>query len=118
VQVKLEYLQPAQGPVIEGLEDHEKIIALEQPEYLPLRTLLGEKGKTAIYRCELTEEQRRMVATGADVLVEIFLVDVPHYGRQLSPSLVMILDQQYIPSRDNFIEWITAQFKLLLRRPS
>lgn len=60
---RFDYLTPATGPVIDGPEDHEKIYALEQmAEYLPIRTLQGERGKSAIYRLELTDDQRRIVS--------------------------------------------------------
>jgi hypothetical protein len=86
--MRFDYLTPAQGPVVDGLEDHERIFALRQAEYLPIRTLPGEKGVSAIYRCGLSQEQRQMIADGADVLVEIF-----HFGFPLAPSRVMLLNQ-------------------------
>ena len=87
--MRFDYLTPAQGPVVDLLEDHETIIALEQGEYLPLRTLPGENGLSLIYRCELTPEQRMMIAAGADVLVEILTFRGP-----LAPSRVMLLNQR------------------------
>jgi hypothetical protein len=58
--IRFDYLTPAIGPVIDGLEDYERIYALEQmTDYVPLRTLPGENGRSAIYRLELTEEQRK-----------------------------------------------------------
>jgi hypothetical protein len=89
--MRFEYLSPAQGAVVEGLEDYEKIYALEQGEYLPLRTLPGQQGNSAIYRCELTPEQREMVSEGSDVLVEIV-----HFKGPLAPSRVMIVDQSLL----------------------
>jgi len=106
---RFDYLVPAIGPVFEGLEDHEKIYALEQmADYVPLRTLPGENGKSAIYRIELTVEQRSMIAAGGDILVEIL-----HLGGPLAPSRVMILNQQDVPEneRHNFKRWFAAQTK-------
>ena len=102
-------MKPALGPVVESLEDNEKIYALEQGEYLPIRTLQGEFGKSAIYRCELTDEQRKMVAEGADVLVEII-----HFGGPLAPSRVMLLNQQGLNENEqrNLALWFCAQAKL------
>jgi hypothetical protein len=106
---RFDYLAPTIGPVVDGLEEREKIYALEQGEYLPLRTLPGENGASAIYRCELTSEQRQMVADGADVLVEIV-----HFGGPLAPSRVMILNQQNLQdgeSKDNLARWFSVQTK-------
>jgi len=112
--VRFDYLKPAQGPVVDGLEDHEKIFALDQSEYLPIRTLPAEGGESAIYRCEMTEEQRRMVAAGADVLVEIF-----HFGGPLAPSRVMLLNQQNFgegESKDRLAHWFVIQTRGPLQR--
>jgi hypothetical protein len=35
----LDYLQPHNGPVVDGLEQQEVVYAKDQPEYNPLRTL-------------------------------------------------------------------------------
>lgn len=106
--MRFDYLKPAQGEVIDGLESHEKIYALDQMEhYLPLRTLPGENGKSAIYRCELTPEQRKMVAEGADVLVEIL-----HLGGPLAPSRVMLVNQKDFgegESKEQFAMYFAAQ---------
>ena len=108
---RFDYLSPAQGAVIDGLENIEKIFALEQGEYLPIRTLQGEHGRSAIYRCELTAQQREMVAAGADVLVEIL-----HFGGPLAPSRVMLLNQQGLSvehgEKDAMANWMRAQLKL------
>ena len=107
--MRFDYLIPAQGPVVDGLEDNEKIYALEQGEYLPIRTLPGENGASAIYRCELTLQQRQMIADGADVLVEIV-----HFGGPLAPSRVMLLNQQNFnenESKERMAHWFGAQTK-------
>lgn len=104
---RFDYLSPAIGPVVEGLEDHEKIYALEQMDkYVPLRTLPGESGKSAIYRVELTEDQRRLVADGGDILVEVL-----HLGGPLAPTRVMVLNQSDLSDseRGNMARWFAAQ---------
>jgi hypothetical protein len=111
--MRFDYLKPAIGPVVDGLEDHEKIYALEQAEYLPIRTLPAESGASAIYRCELTPEQRQMVADGADVLVEIL-----HLGGPLAPSRVMLLNQLNLSedeSKEALAAWFRAQVKIPTR---
>lgn len=108
---RFDYLHPSIGPVVDGLEDDEKIYALDQMEdYLPIRTLPGESGNSAIYRCELTDDQRKMVAEGADVLVEII-----HFGGRLAPSRVMLLNQanyEADESKENMASWFRAQAKV------
>ena len=104
---RFDYLKTAIGPVIEGLEDHEKIYALEQMDkYNPIRTLPGENGNSAIYRYELTDEQRRIIADGGDVLVEIL-----HYGGLLAPSRAMVINQSDMDEEEcrNFARWFAAQ---------
>lgn len=106
---RFDYLTPATGAVVEGLEDHEKIFALEQmADYLPLRTLPGENGKSAIYRLELSERQRQMIAEGADVLVEIL-----HFGGPLAPSRLMLMNQRDLSEQEshNLSRWFAAQTK-------
>jgi hypothetical protein len=109
--MRFDYLKPSIGPVVDLLEDHEKIYALDQPEYTPLRTLPGEDGMSAIYRCDLTPEQRQMIADGADILVEIL-----HFKGPLAPSRVMLLNQQNLDvgkgeSKESLAEWFGAQTK-------
>lgn len=106
---RFDYLTPATGPVVEGLEDREKIYALEQMhKYAPLRTLPGESGNSAIYRVELTPEQRQMIAEGSDILVEIL-----HYGGALAPSRVMLLNQKDMDEPiDAMARWLRAQLKI------
>lgn len=107
--MRFDYLMPAQGPVVAGLEDHEKIYALEQSEYLAIRTLPAEEGASAIYRCELSSAQRQMIADGADVLIEIV-----HFGGPLAPSRVMLLNQRDLGADgevDALARWFGAQTK-------
>lgn len=102
-----DYLTPATGPVVEGLENHEKIYALEQMDkYLPLRTLPGENGRSAIYRLALTPEQRKVIADGGDFLVEIL-----HFGGPLAPSRAMVINETVLTEDEahNFRRWFAAQ---------
>jgi hypothetical protein len=106
--MRFDYLQPAIDEVIKGFEDRENIYALEQAEYKPIRTLKGENGLSAIYRCALTREQRQMVAEGADVLIEIL-----HFGGPLAPSRVMLLNQTNAEESGHWRDWLVAQLKLV-----
>lgn len=64
------YLMPKDGPVIEGLESKEVVYAKNQPEYLPLRTLVskGPEGRV-ISRWTFSPEQRKAIADGEDIFV-------------------------------------------------
>jgi hypothetical protein len=82
----LDYLQPRDGPVIDGLESLEVVYAKDQPEYVPLRTLSGEEGMSAISRWTPTKEQRISIFNGADIMLEVY-----HFRQPLSPVRVAIL---------------------------
>ena len=97
-----DYLSASIGPVVEGLEEFEKIYALEQPQYIPLRTLPGENGKSAVTRWELSEDQRKMVAEGADIFLEVF-----HFGGPLAPVRMAVGKQENDPQLWN--RWFASQ---------
>jgi hypothetical protein len=73
-----EYLQPADRPVIDGLEKYEVVLAKDQPEYNPLRVLpsLQHTGER-MSRWTLTDKQREAVANGADIFIEILTFNGP-----------------------------------------
>lgn len=99
-----DYLFASIGPVVEGLEDFEKIYALEQPEYIPLRTLPGENGLSALTRWELTKENREAIANGADIFLEVF-----HFGQPLAPVRMAIGKMENDPML--WREWFAVQTK-------
>jgi hypothetical protein len=67
-----EYLHPAQGPVIPGLEEFEIVMAKDQPEYIPLRVIPGQTREgERLSRWTLTESQRKAIAEGADIFLEL-----------------------------------------------
>lgn len=100
-----DYLKMHDGPVVDGLEEYETVFAKSQPEYLPLRTLPGENGNSAISRFSLTDEQRKAVATGADIYLEIV-----HFRGPLAPSRLMIMSEPAVSSA-LFTEWWRRQTK-------
>jgi len=73
-----EYLNPANKPVIPGLEQFEVVYAKDQPEYLPLRTLRSrtDEGKV-MSRWDLSPEQRHAIARGADVYLTLLTFQGP-----------------------------------------
>jgi hypothetical protein len=98
-----EYLSASIGPVVEGLEDYEKIYALEQRQYIPLRTLPGENGDSAITKWELSDTQRKAIADGADILLEVM-----HFKGPLAPVRMMVAK----PEGTMWKEWFCAQAKI------
>ena len=67
-----DYLSPKDGPVIDGMESREVVYAKNQPEYIPLRTLPeGGPMGGVVSRWTLTPEQRKLVADGADIFLEL-----------------------------------------------
>lgn len=91
-----EYLSPADRPVVDGLENHEVVYAKDQPEYIPLRTLVSRtEGCDVISRWTFTPEQRKAIAEGAD----IFLI-LMTFGGPLQPIKMAVSDSAdlYFPS--------------------
>lgn len=83
-----DYLSPKDGPVVEGMEAEEVVYAKYQPEYIPLRTLRGEGKMTpVISRWSFTENQRKLIAEGADIFLELST-----FGNPLQPIRIAISD--------------------------
>jgi hypothetical protein len=84
-----EYLQPADRPVIEGLEEHEIVLAKDQPQYRPLRALRGYTSESVVMsRWTFTTEQREAIARGADVFLSLMT-----FGQPVQPVTLAISDQ-------------------------
>jgi hypothetical protein len=80
------YLLPKDGPVFEGLESREVIYAKDQPEYMPLRTLVSDGHlRRVISRWTLTDDQRAAIGRGDD----IFLMLLTH-GNPLQPIQIAL----------------------------
>jgi hypothetical protein len=84
-----EYLQPRNGPVVEGMESQEVVYAKNQPEYIPLRTLRNSRDSyvPVVSRWSPTPEQRKLIADGADIFLELST-----FGGPLSPIRMGIGD--------------------------
>lgn len=71
-----EILQPADRPVINGLQEHEIVLAKNQSQYTPLRVL---RSRTPEGRCmsrwSPTPEQRQAIADGADIFLQQLTFD-------------------------------------------
>jgi hypothetical protein len=96
------YLETHDGPVVSGAEEFEKVYAKNQPEYIPLRTLPGERGASAISRWRFTDEQRKAIANGADILLEVV-----HFHGPLAPVRMMLSDR--LDAGGHFPRWFAVQ---------
>jgi hypothetical protein len=84
-----EYLSPADKPVIEELKEHEIVFAKDQPQYIPLRTLASRTSdRRVMSRWTLTPEQRKAVADGADIYLELWT-----FGNPLQPIRMAVADE-------------------------
>lgn len=73
-----DFLQPADGPVVEGMEEVEVKFAEKQPQYTTLRTLTSNgPERKVLSRWTLTDEQRAQVLRGADVYLELMTFGTP-----------------------------------------
>src|SRR5689334_6353919 len=91
------YLSPADRAVIDAFEAHEVVYAKEQPEYIPLRTLRGNTREVPVLsRWTLTPEQRKAVADGADIFLQLLT-----FGNPLQPIVMAVSDN---PNPDYFRE--------------
>jgi hypothetical protein len=82
------YLKSKDGPVIDGLEAKEIVFAENQSEYTPLRTLVGnDRDRRVLSRWEPTPEQRKAIAEGADIYLQLLT-----FGQPLQPILMLVSD--------------------------
>jgi hypothetical protein len=93
-----DFLQPADGPVVEGMEEVEVVYAANQPPYRPLRTLPSNgPERKVLSRWTLTDEQRAQVLRGADVFLELMTFGTPlqpirmGIGYKPNPAYIMNL---------------------------
>jgi hypothetical protein len=80
------------SPVIVGCESLEHVFGANQPEYVPLPALRSPDG-IVTSRWELTQEEREMIANGADVFVSVFTFNGPY-----PPTRVQILHKESDPA--------------------
>ena len=93
------WLFPTGGAVLEPFEDQEIVYAKDQPEYSPLRTLRGSGPYYPVYsRWGLTDEQRKMIADGADIFLELST-----FNRPLQPIRMLVGDKLPAEIEDNFV---------------
>ncbi len=82
----MDYLSPFDGPVFPGEEQHEVVYAKNQPEYVPLRCFVDrERQGRATSRWTLTADQRKAIASGADLYLTLLT-----FNRPMQPILMGI----------------------------
>jgi hypothetical protein len=82
------YLTIKNGPVVDGMESEEVVYAADQPEYLPLRSLVSEgPERRVISRWTLNENARQAIASGADIYLELST-----FGQPLQPIRMAVSD--------------------------
>lgn len=78
----------------EELVPCEQVIALDQPEYLPLVTLsVAEFGNSCLVRFELTDAERLLIADGADLVIAEIL-----FGRPYTPIAIEVVPKNTKPT--------------------
>lgn len=99
-----EYLKPKDGPVFDGLEAQEVVYAADQPQYIPLRTLVSAGSeRKVISRWTLTPEQRAAIAAGADIFLELWT-----FGGPLHPIRMMVSDDKTQAGEPLNRDWVRA----------
>lgn len=78
----------------EELVPFEQVIALDQPEYLPLVTLsVPEFGNPCLARYEFTGEERKLIAEGANLVVAEML-----FGGKYTPMALEVVPKDTKPN--------------------
>lgn len=85
---------PADKPVVPGLEQFELVYAKDQPEYIPLRTLVSNDEKVEVVsRWSPNAEQRRGIALGADIFLTLLTFrDKEGKPNRLQPIRMFVAD--------------------------
>ena len=84
------------SPVIKGFEQHEIILAKDQPQYIPLPTLVVEGDeKRMISRWEFSDLEREQIAKGASLLLEQLT-----FGSLYHPIALSIMDKPKVQITD------------------
>ena len=85
----------------EDLVDCEVVIALDQPEYLPLVTLsVPEFGNPCLTRWEFTDEERKLIAEGANLIVCELL-----FGGKFTPLGLEICPKDQKPNMIDIVKF-------------
>lgn len=98
------YLKPKDGPVFDGLENDEVVYAANQPQYIPLRTLVSSgPERRVLSRWTFTPEQRKAIADGADIFLQLLT-----FGDPLQPIAIAVTDDTTNDGQPIDRDWIKA----------
>ena len=91
------YMSPSDRPVVDGLQSSEITFAKDQPEYTPIRALVGRSpmagnwiagaGRAVLTRWAPSDSQRLAIVKGADIFLELLT-----FGQPLQPILMIVSD--------------------------
>lgn len=96
----ISFLQPKDGPVIPGEEAREIVFAKNQPEYIPLRTIVGAGiERPVLSRWAPTDEQRERIAEGEDLYLRLLT-----FGGPLQPIMLFIAGEGNVSEPANSIQ--------------
>ena len=77
----------ATSPVVEGLEPYEIVLRADQPAYLPLHVLRTPGPEYGVMsRWALSEEERKLIAEGADVYCTLWT-----FGSAYPPTILHVM---------------------------
>ena len=66
------------SPVIKGYEKHEVLVGRDQPEYIPIPTLVAEgDDRRFISRWEFTSHERELIASGGHLILQQLTFGLP-----------------------------------------
>jgi hypothetical protein len=101
------YLNPFDGPVVEGMEKFEVVFAKEQPQYIPLRAIVSRDAqRNAMSRWTFTPEQRKAIYEGADIYLRLST-----FGEPLQPISICVTEK-WEPA------WVRQEFNLPKEEPA
>lgn len=81
------------SPVMPGSESIEKVLAKDQPEYIPLPVVILNTASTAmVSRWKLTIEERSKIAAGADIVVQQLT-----FRERLQPINMQVVHRNEMP---------------------
>ncbi len=107
-----------QSPVVEGLEPYELLLGADQPEYKPLPALRSPAPVYAVMsRWAPSEEERRLIAEGADILLTVWT-----FGAAYPPTLLEVMrrsaDPDLIRERMNLDQELDERLRAIYAKQS
>lgn len=101
--MRFDYLKPSIEAVIEGFEDHERIYALEQGNYIPIRTLMGDGGLITERRFSAMSKQQKQPVR--EPIATWYRIN--EYPHEIQPVLVVAFTEHRVT-----VLWIATKTRL------